>query len=212
MSANDSEAFIAVIRRRIESRYRRICFVHQELKKLDASLNAQKDKDKDAEPSGKKFAGFEDFVFDHIDFSIYQKIDAEEFELLFDFGLDDYDDDFYRNSLKMKSAETRRLIARSYVKAGAWFLCKNPSPLLLPVMRTLHTALEFAPLVTEQDYPDLKSLAAALDGVVIRHRDGMETKLFRAGPAQPGKEPSGPPPELYATFFPFGKAYTVALF
>ncbi|MDR2767490.1 MAG: hypothetical protein LBB82_04095 [Treponema sp.] len=185
---NVEDEFAVLIRRRVESRYRRMCFVHGELRKLDAAA--------DKAPAG----SFDDFVFSSIDFSIYKKIEAGEFTLLFDFGLDDYEEAFFAASFKISRSETRALINKSYVKAGPWFLCKNPNPLLLPVMRTLHTALTFAPLFPENDCP--AGLAAALDGVVIRHDDGMETLLVT-----PQKE-SG---RLRGVFHPFGKAHTIDL-
>ncbi|MDR2182508.1 MAG: hypothetical protein LBN92_07510 [Treponema sp.] len=189
MSVED-DGLAALIRRRIESRYRRMCFVHGELRKLDAAA--------DQAPAG----SFDDFVFSHIDFSIYQKIEAGEFTLLFDSGLDDYEEAFFTASFTMSRNETRALINKSYVKAGPWFLRRNPHPLLLPVMRTLHTALTFAPLVPENDCANPAELADALDGVVIRHDDGMETLLVTP------RRGSG---RLRGVFHPLGKAYTIDL-
>jgi hypothetical protein len=240
MSAEDE--LIALIRRRIESRYRRICFVYEELQKLDAAAKAEArakaDATKkaaipaDAATSSAKqakaavaaktsAASFEDFAFSHIDFSVYKKIDADEFTLLFDFGLDDYDDAFFTASFKMSRAETAALIKKAYIKAGPWFLCKNPKLLLLSVMRTLHTALTFAPLISKKDYDKVEELAAALDGVVIRHEDGMETALFvpkaetgsagLSSGAGSSAEPMANAGKLRGTFHPFGKAHTIDL-
>jgi hypothetical protein len=78
-------------------------------------------------------------------------------------------------------------------------------------MRTLHSSLEFAPLLTPSDLTNpeqLRATADALDGIVIRHDDGMETRLF-----VPKKEvpQSGPGGTLCGTFHPLNKAYTITL-
>ncbi|MDR1306504.1 MAG: hypothetical protein LBK74_02885 [Treponema sp.] len=199
-----AEALTNTIRQRVESRYRRICFVYRELAKLDAA--AQKSgapevsaKDK---AEGNATGSFEDFVFSRIDFSIYKKIDAEEFRLLFDEGLADYEELFFRKAFAMNREQVRETIQASYIRVGPFYVCKGAGPLLLSIMRTLHTSLEFAPLLAGNDAVNAEQLGlltAALDGVVIRHDDGMETRLFI-------KDDS-----LYGTFRPMNKAYTLML-
>jgi hypothetical protein len=198
-----SAALVHTLRRRIESRYRRICFVHRELAKLDAAAGESGipgSSVKDTPDGGTVRNGsFEDFVFSRIDFSVYKKIEAEEFCLLFDEGLADYEESFFRKAFAMNREKVRETIRHSYIRVGPFYVCKSANPLLLSIMRTLHTSLEFAPLVTGNDAVDAEGLGAALDGVVIRHHDGMETRLFM-------KDSS-----LYGTFHPMNKAYTVML-
>jgi hypothetical protein len=199
------ETLTNTIRRRIESRYRRICFVYGELAKLDVAAKgsgAPGTSVKDNADGSAAAGSFEDFVFSRIDFSIYKKIDAEEFRLLFDEGLADYEEEFFRKAFAMNREKVRETIESSYIRAGPFYVCKSAGPLLLSIMRTLHTSLEFAPLLSGNDVADAEQLGlltAALDGVVIRHDDGMETRLFMKGSS------------LYGTFRPVNKAYTVML-
>jgi hypothetical protein len=198
-SNDKAGTLIALVRRRIESRYRRIGFVHSELVKL-----AGKQKDGTA-PGG----SFEDFVFSTIDFSVYQKIPAEEFALLFDEGLSDFDEEFYRKAFGTDRENVRQTIFRSYIRVGPFYVCRKSTPLILSIMRSVHTSLEFAPLFTAADLGEgaeaeerRRSLIAALDGVVIRHDDGAETALF---------VPDAEDAALCGTFYPQGKAHTVIL-
>ncbi|MDR2663114.1 MAG: hypothetical protein LBC31_08975 [Treponema sp.] len=208
-AGGSAEALTRRIRRRVESRYRRICFVYRELAKLDAAAKesgipgAAKNTAGGNGAAGSTGAGsFEDFVFSRIDFSVYKKIDVEEFGLLFDEGLADYEELFFRKAFSLNREQVRGVIGSSYIRAGPFYVCKGAGPLLLSIMRTLHTSLEFAPLLTADDAADTEQLGllkAALDGVVIRHDDGMETRLFI-------KDNS-----LYGTFHPMNKAYTLRL-
>ena len=214
MSADAAETFAFVIRRRIESRYRRILFVHHELVKLDT---AAKDRllnitEKESQVSGKSaltIESFEDFVFNRIDFSVYKKIAADEFNLLFDEGLSDYEEKYYRKTFNKTSQEIRRIIHDSYIRAGPFYLCKKNTPLLLSIMRTLHSSLEFAPLLTGDSVTggeQLQAVVDVLDGMTIRHEDGAETKLFT-----PEKKQDKTNAKLFGTFYPLGKAYTIPL-
>lgn len=191
-------ALVNTIKQRIESRYRRILFVHKELEKLNAAA------EKGAGNGRLPKRSFEDFVFSHIDFSIYKKIEAEEFTLLFDKGLDDYTEAFYQKAFDMNREEIRKVINCAYIRIGPFFVCKKTSALLLSLMRTLHTSLEFAPLLGAEDVSGSEQLtlaSALLDGVQISHSDNSETRLFT--------------PEanalLCGTFYPLGKAYTITL-
>jgi hypothetical protein len=200
---NDNSASIALvntIKRRIESRYRRILFVHKELAKLDTAAKQQE--------QTTAAGSFEDFVFSRIDFSVYKKIDAEEFRLLFDEGLDDYTEMFYQQNFNMTREETRKVIARSFIRIGPFYLCKKAGPLLLSILRTVHTSLQFAPLLDPELGPEqLRLTVELLDGVVIHHSDNSETKLFV--PANSTGKSGGP--LLCGTFYPLGKACTITL-
>jgi hypothetical protein len=210
-------ALVNTIKQRVESRYRRILFVHQELAKLNAAADGKLPKN-----------SFEDFVFSHIDFSIYKKIDAEEFTLLFDKGLDDYTEAFYQKAFAMNREAIRAIINSAYIRVGPFYVSKKTSPLLLSIMRTLHTSLEFAPLLGVDDVSGVEqiSLAASLlNGIQVPHSDNSETRLFvPEKPAAPGAVPgaaateaasdipaSAPTPLLCGTFYPLGKAYTITL-
>ena len=202
-----SDTLLALVRRRLESRYRRILFVHKELAKIDRAA-----KQAVSENAGNRTVpggSFEDFVFNRIDFSVYKKIDVDEFHLLFDEGLTDYPDAFYQKNFAMDCDDVRRIIMGAYIKAGPVCLCKTPGLLLLSIMRTLHTSLDFAPLLLagETNGPaQLWRVVELLDGQVIRHQDGMETKLF----VSPEKS-AAQSPILCGTFYPLNKACTMRL-
>jgi hypothetical protein len=209
-AVNAAEALVNTVRQRIESRYRRIRFVHQELAKLDAAA-----KENAGNAASLSNGSFEDFVFSRIDFSVYKKIDAEEFRLLFDEGLADYDEAFFRKAFNLSRDDVRSTIARSYIRVGPFFVSKSSGPLLLSIMRTLHSSLEFAPLLDAGDVPvreQLLAVAGVLDNIVIRHDDGMETRLF-VPKADESTAPSTPAGTaiLCGTFHPLNKAYTITL-
>ncbi|MDR0403681.1 MAG: hypothetical protein LBH35_08855 [Treponema sp.] len=238
----DAETVTALIRRRIESRYRRIRFVYQELAKVDARIRAES-RPADSGPSvypagpaapanaaagksgppgaksGAAYGGsFEDLVFSTIDFSVYRKIDAEEFSLLFDEGLEDFAETFYQKAFKTNRENIRKTIFRFYLKAGPFYVCRKINPLILSIMRSVHTSLEFAPLLAPDDLDEdsagqYGAIIAALDGVAIRHDDGMETRLFIRRPetAKTAAEMNGKAAPLWGTFHPFGKAHTIPL-
>jgi hypothetical protein len=198
-SQSSDLAFVNTVKRRIESRYMRILFVHKELAGLDA---AAKQREKIT-----PYGSFEDFVFSRIDFSVYKKIDAEEFRLLFDEGLADYTETFYQKAFNMNREEVRGVIARSYIQAGPFYVCKQAGPILLSIMRTLHTSLEFSPLFAGEELSStdqFRFILELLNGAVIRHSDNSETKLFA-----PSENSGGP--LLCGTFYPLGKACTITL-
>jgi hypothetical protein len=88
-------------------------------------------------------------------------------------------------------------------------------------MRSIHTSLEFGPLLGPDDFAgnsgkrigQRETIIAALNGVVIRHDDGMETRLF----TRPETASAAPSPKeaksltLWGTFHPMGKAHTILL-
>jgi hypothetical protein len=200
---NDNE-LTERIGRRIESRYRRLCFVQKEFVKLNAAAKQYAEKESvGTSPSGSS-GGFEDFVFAQIDFSVYKKIDVKEFSLIFEEGLEDYDEAFFIKAFGIDRKAVQKTIETAYIKIGPFRVCKKADPLLLSIMRTLHTSLEFAPILrleevaSEEQY---RALIAALDGVEIRHSDGMMTRLFSP------KDGTG----LCGTFYPQGKAHTIKL-
>jgi hypothetical protein len=222
----DAETVTALIRRRIESRYRRIRFVYGELTKVDAKIQAEDRAGPNSAVPGAGAPGsgtirppgslpvyggsFEDLVFSTIDFSVYRKIDAEEFSLLFDEGLEDFDETFYQKAFKTSRENIRKTIFRFYLKVGPFYVCRKTNPLILSIMRSLHTSLEFAPLFVPDDLAgegQYQAIIAALDGVVICHDDGMETRLFTRGPETKVEEKA----VLWGTFHPLGKAHTIPL-
>ena len=213
----NADEIVALVRRRIESRYRRLCFVHEELERLNALAKlepaAKNKSESEKKPGTPDLANrsFEDFVFSRINFSVYKKIDTEEFNLLFKDGLYDYDDSFYQQFFSMSREEVQKTITESYVKAGPVYLCKKSSPLLLSIMRTVHTTLDFAPLLGSSEIADndqIKAVAGLLDGLTVRHDDGMETKLFIPHEANSSIQDNA---LLCGTFYPLGKACTITL-
>ena len=210
----NADEIVALVRRRIESRYRRLCFVHEELERLNALAKlepAAKNKSASEQAPDLANRSFEDFVFSRINFSVYKKIDTEEFNLLFKDGLYDYDDSFYQQFFSMNREEVQKTIKESYVKAGPVYLCKKSSPLLLSIMRTVHTTLDFAPLLGGGEIADndqIKAVAGILDGLTVRHDDGMETKLFIPKEANLNIQEKA---LLCGTFYPLGKACTITL-
>ena len=80
-------------------------------------------------------------------------------------------------------------------------------------MRTVHTSLDFAPLLGSAEIAgtdQLRAVAGILDGLVIKHDDGMETNLFI--PKQDNTSPNIQNTALLCgTFRPMGKACTITL-
>jgi hypothetical protein len=209
-----------IIRRRLDRRYARICVVYKELGKLDFN-------------KAKPGIGLEDMVFAQTDFGVYGKIRREDFNAFFDEGLDDFEDSFYKYNLMMDRSAVRRAISRWYKREGDCYVYTGANPLLLGIMRSLHTALDFAPLIRAGEALEecaflirflqsksaigedaLSSLAQnqdilfpallkSLDGAKATHPDGMTTTLFI-------REGSGPT-ALYGTFLPENKAHTIRL-
>jgi hypothetical protein len=124
-----------LVRRRLDRRYARICVVYAELGKLDF---------KKAKPG----TGLEEMVFAQTDFTRYQKISREDFNTFFDEGLDDFTDVFYKKNCMLDRGAVRNAIFHWYQLEGEHYYCAVVNPLLLGIMRTLHTSLDFAPLLT----------------------------------------------------------------
>lgn len=152
----EGEASWGPLRKGIHRRYSRIRFVHRELGKLDFSK---------ARPG----ADFRDFVFEQIDFSVYRLISPEDFELFSGDGLLDFGDDFFQEAFHLDRAGTAALIRGAYHSQGAYFALRDEkllyNPLLMSVMRTLHTSLNFAPLFTAEGVlKECIALAGYLEG------------------------------------------------
>jgi hypothetical protein len=217
-----------VIRTRLESRYRRMCFVYRELQKLDF---------KKARPG----ILFDDFVFEQTDFSIYQKIPRDDFYLFYETGLDDFDDGFYKKNFRINRGAVRAIISRMYRPIDAYYHCQDTqalrNPLFISIMRTLHTSLEFVPLIKRdellrectalirflldqgeldkeaffylaRDFNELFCyILCNLRNAEVIHADGMITSLFIA----PADDTKTSVLTLWGTFRPLNKAYTIAL-
>jgi hypothetical protein len=208
------------LRRRLDRRYARICVVHGELSKLDFK-------------KAKAGTGLEEFVFTQTDFDRYQKIDREDFNTFFDEGLDDFEDSFFKTNFTMDRGAVRKAIFHWYKSDGEQYLCVSANPLLMGIMRTLHTALNFAPLIkteealeecgilvrflqsksalgkdalsglTENFSALYSGLLRSLNNVTVIHPDGMGTTL--------SFRPHETPPALYGMFHPSNKAHTIRL-
>jgi hypothetical protein len=208
------------IRRRLDRRYARICVVHGELGKLDFK-------------KAKSGTGFEEFVFAQTDFDRYQKIDRGDFNTFFDEGLEDFDDSFFKTNFTMDRGAVRKAIFHWYKIEGEQYLCAALNPLLMGIMRTLHTAMDFAPLIKPEEIlmeweslirflqsksalgeddlaglaenfsPFYSGLLSSLNSVTVIHPDGMNTTL--------SFRPNETPPALYGTFHPSQKAHTIRL-
>jgi hypothetical protein len=133
----------------------------------------------------------------------------------------------------MDREAVRRTISRCYRAEGGRYVYSGENPLLLGIMRSLHTALDFAPLLgpgetleetarlirflqsqsaleedalsalTENSGPLYSALLRGLDGARAIHPDGKVATLF----IKEGTDP----PVLYGTFYPENKAHTIAL-
>jgi hypothetical protein len=159
------------VARNIDSRYRRIAFVQKTLEKINVS-KAKTDK------------RFEDIVFDQSDFSIYQKIDAETFSLLYLDGLDDLSDDFYTKTFSRDKSEIRKIISARYKLVNGFYL-SDGNPLLIPIMQSIHSSLDFV-LFPNQDsyYAELETLfdylhqQAGLPEIFFQYLAQEEDDLF----------------------------------
>jgi hypothetical protein len=208
------------VQRRLDRRYARIGVVYRELGKLDFN---------------KAGAGtsLEDMVYAQTDFALYRKISREDFRVFFDEGLEDFEDSFYKYNLMMDRDAVRGAISRWYRNEGDYYVCAGENPLLQGIMRSLHTALDFAPLLRAEDIlgesaflvrflqsqsalgeEDVSALTEnqdrlfyallrSLDKAIVIHPDGMATTLF----IEEGPEP----PVLFGTFRPENRAHTIRL-
>ncbi|GHT79181.1 hypothetical protein FACS1894130_07210 [Spirochaetia bacterium] len=225
-AANDGSAAATTVTQsgliagRLHRRYLRICTVQDELGKLDFN-------------KAKPGAVLNDFVFDQADFSVYKKISAEEFSLFSGPGLDDFGEPFFAKAFALDREKIGALINNAYQRIGAFYYLKQEkllfNPLLMAMMRTLHTSLEFAPIFTGEEIltectalfrylteknvveteilSDLNRtiklvffrLLEALDGVSMEHPDGMKTGLSTVKTTIPPTEAPSQPATPAAT-------------
>lgn len=162
-----------IVTENIERRYRRVAFVQQSLEKLNFS---------EAKPD----SHLEDFVFAQSDFSIYEKIDAETFTLFYTDGLDDLSDDFFTKILSRNKSEIRNIISAGF-KLVDGFYVSGGNPFLIPVMRSIHTSLDFVSFPDQNQFSaELKTLFeflkkhAGLPDVFFQYLIQEEDKLFYA--------------------------------
>ena len=179
------------VRRGLNRRYLRIRFVQSELERLDF---------KKAKPGVK----FDDFMFEQIDFSAYKKISGEGYSLFGPEGLEDFEPSFFTRNFRLSREQTQALIRRAYARIGGFYYIKQEkllsNPLLMSILRTLQTSLDFAPLFTgpavweecrgfglaetggfphseDAEVRLFASLVRALHGASMIHPDGMKTDL-----------------------------------
>jgi hypothetical protein len=144
----------------------------------------------------------------------------------------------------MDREKTGTVINSAYKRIGAFYYINQEkhlhNPLLMAVMRTLHTSLAFRPLVTGEElrgeftgvvqylaankvieekifFPALQNFNAVygdflklLDGAAVLHADGMITTLA-AEPVTEAAFPGGGKITLKGIFHPRNKAYTMRL-
>jgi hypothetical protein len=195
--------------RGLNRRYRRICFVQDELERLDFRKAG----------SG---AAFNDFVFDQIDFSVYKKIADEDFALFSGEGLEDFESIFFEQSFHLNREKVKKLIAGAYTRTGGFYRIKQENllsnPLLMSLLRTLHTSLAFTPLFTadlvleeckrlrrfmENPGEMYGALLKAMHGAAFIHTGGIRTDLYAVQEENTLT--------LRGVFHPNGKAYTIVL-
>jgi hypothetical protein len=133
---------------RLNRRYLRISFVQEELGKLDFK-------------KAKSGTAFDDFVFDQTDFSTYNKIDEETFRQLYIDGFGDFSGAFFEKAFGISREAALAAVKDGYQKTGVFFSRREPGMpdssggfprfLLLSIMRTLQTSLDFLPLITAEE-------------------------------------------------------------
>jgi hypothetical protein len=159
------------VTRKMESRYRRIAFVQHSLENIDFSK---------AKPENR----FEDFIFAQSDFSIYEKIDAESFQLLYIDGLEDLSDDFYTKVLSREKFEIQKIISARYKLIDGFFV-SDGNPFLIPIMRSVHTSIDFASFPDPNQFRnefetllDFLQKNAGLPDIFFQHFAQEEDDLF----------------------------------
>jgi hypothetical protein len=192
--ASPAGAAAGALGERLTRRYRRVCFVQEELGRLDFT-------------KAKTGDVLESFVFNHIDFSWYKKIEQKEFTLLFIDGPEDFGEPFFEKTFRRNREAVKKIITGHYQKIGGFYYLRRENPLIFSIMRSLHTSLEFLPLVCLEDireecaglvrvlesrglidpgaFPGLERkmpllfpcLLRALDGLCFSHDDGQQTCL-----------------------------------
>ena len=143
-----SGAVSGAVAARLNRRHLRLCFVQEELGKLDFK-------------KAKRGTAFDDFVFGQTDFSTYNEIDEETFRQLYIDGFGDFSGAFFEKAFGITREAAAAAVRDGYRRAGAFYLQRKPgapdSPgglsrfLLLSIMRTLQTSLDFLPLITAEE-------------------------------------------------------------
>jgi hypothetical protein len=127
-----------IVTKYIFRRCRRINVVQQSLEKINFSK---------AKPENR----FEDFIFQQTDFSLYEKIDAETFSFFYIDGIDDLSDEFYIKNCFREKSEIRKIISARY-KLIDGFYVSDGNPLIIPIMRSIHTSLDFIPFPHQHQF------------------------------------------------------------
>ncbi|MDR2899993.1 MAG: hypothetical protein LBV20_00535 [Treponema sp.] len=233
-----------IVTKNIERRCRRISLVQQELEQIDWKVRMNPDlynnflynEDSAGTCSAdlhfskaKPETRFEDFIFEQTDFSIYEKIDSETFSFFYIDGLDDLSDDFYIKKCFRDKSEIRKIISARYKRLDDFYV-SDGNPLLIPIMRSIHTSLDFVSFPNQNQFlsemetlleflktnaalPDIffqhlireeddlyNMLLLLFDKTKVLHNDRMTSSFFIA-------EEKGMT-ALFAIFNPGGKAFT----
>jgi hypothetical protein len=133
---------------RLNRRYLRIRFVQEELGKLNFK-------------EVKHGTAFDDFVFEQTDFSVYNKIDGETFRQLYIDGFGDFSGAFFEKAFGITREAASAAVRDGYQRVGTCYLQRKPGTpdnsggfprfLLLSIIRTLQTSLDFLPLITAEE-------------------------------------------------------------
>ena len=198
----DGDDFQGQIRERIKRLYLRLCRVQEELGRLDL---------KKAPPG----VSPEDYIFSQIDFSRYRKIDEETFLSFFLEGIEDFTDIFFKKIFGYDKEKVKTTMKESFLLQDGVYILKRDNTIILSIMRTLETSLESRPLFSAEEInEEIKNLVEfmggsrlkkqknlfpllvkSLDNKIIRHKDGMTTKLSvssngnLSGTFRPGDKP-----------------------
>lgn len=93
---------------------------------------------------------FNDLLEEAIDYSIYDSIDKKYFQTVFITGLNDFDDEFYKNMLGSTKNKVQELINRSYKKVnGRYELRYKSNKDIKHVLNILHTSIQFNSVLDE---------------------------------------------------------------
>ncbi|MDR2185020.1 MAG: hypothetical protein LBO80_05055 [Treponema sp.] len=133
---------------RLNRRYLRLRFVQEELGKLDFK-------------KAKNGTAFDDFIFEQTDFSTYNKIDEDIFRQFYIDGFDDFSSAFFEKAFGISREAALAAVRKGYQRTGTLYLQRKsgtpdgsgglPRFLLLSIMRTLQTSLDFLPLIAAEE-------------------------------------------------------------
>jgi len=98
-----------------------------------------------------KGMSFNELAFQNIDHSFYYSIPKKYFEIVFIYGLDDYDDSFFDEFVKKTKAECKQLIESSYKKENGNYILRNKLDCdFIQLMSFFHTSIQFKPILDEK--------------------------------------------------------------